>query len=431
MGKELFEACAPFRESVLELDNVYASITGHSLIESTGLFSGRSGAEDPLGDPWPISITLPALTVLQLALVDTLAVVGVSPDVVVGHSAGETAVLSASGAASKSAAIELSIARGRALSLVEDAEGTMAAVSCSPEEARGIIDEVNTELGPGVLCIGCYNTPSAVTLSGSKFHIDSFVAKASAAGIFARKLKTRVPVHSQIMELCRTEYETLVTDTFTRHHISAPTVAVYSTVTGQLLDRPFDPAYYWDGTLGPVRFQEAVQALLTKNASATFVEIGPHPVLASYLQAMSDGQERITITCPLRRPRRTDPGNETVEFVTALGKLVTAGHNIDFDALYGSAGSYTGPLPQYPFMPKPVPCFLTSPESARQRQRRRGPMNYSQLQINVQTHPGLADHVIKDEPIMPAAGYIEMVGLFSRSCCSMVLMYPSFGIFRL
>lgn len=413
MGRELFKACAPFRESVLELDKVYASIVGNSLIESTGLFTGAAAdAKDSLGDPWPIAITLPALTLLQLALVDALAAVGVHPDAVVGHSAGETAVLSASGAASKAAALELAIARGRALALVEDAKGTMAAVNSSPKEAKKIIDEVNAELGKGVLAIGCYNTPGAVTLSGAETHIDLAVAKASAAGIFARKLKTRVPVHSELMELCHEEFDNLVAKLFSHHEIGAPKVTVYSTVTGGLYERKFEPSYYWSGTLGPVRFEKAIQALLTKTKNATFVEIGPHPVLTAYLQSMSqaEGRENTPITCPLRRPRAPEPGIETFEFVSALGKVVTAGHNgVDFGVLYGSAESYTGPLPQYPFALKAVPWAIATPEFVRQRQQRNGPLNYPQLQINTRTHPGLADHVIKGEPVVPAAGFIEMV----------------------
>ncbi len=430
VGRELFKACAPFRESVLALDEVYASVTGHSLITSTGLFAnGTEDAKASLGDIWPIAITLPALTLLQLALVDTLAAVGVSPDVVVGHSAGETAVLYASGAASKSAALELAIARGRALSLVEEAKGTMAACSCSVEDAQRIIDEVNMELGTGVLTIGCYNTPTAVTLSGAESHIDLAVAKASAAGIFARKLKTRVPVHSDMIELCHTTFDNLVGDVFSRHSVSTPRVTVYSTVTGHAFDRAFDAAYYWDGTLGPVRFEEAIQSLISTAKSATFVEIGPHPVLTPYLQAMSDGAESIAIACPLRRPRAPELGIEPFEFVTALGKLVVAGHNcVDFDVLYGSAGAYTGPLPKYPFLLKSLPWFVETPEIVRQRQHRNGPMNYPQLQMNVHTHPGLADHVIKGASIMPAAGYIEMVGGLNfrqKSACKTLTVFLS------
>ncbi|KAH9933653.1 ketoacyl-synt-domain-containing protein [Epithele typhae] len=416
MGRQLFAACLPFRQSILALDHHYEAVVGTSLIASTGLFTtGDADAKDTLGDPWPIAITLPALTMLQLALVDALEAVGVTPDVVVGHSAGETAVLSASGAGSKELALELAIARGRALSLLEASKGTMAAVSCSPKDAKAIIEEVCAELGDGVLTIGCFNTPSAVTLSGSETHIDAAVAKATARGVFARKLRTRVPVHSAMMELCRTEFDSLVSAAFARHadSLRSPTVETYSATTGAAFSRAFDPAYYWDGTIGPVRFDEALSALVAKHRTATFVEIGPHPVLSSYLL---DRGTSPTATCPLRRPRAPEPGVEVREFVGALGKIVGAGHNcVDFDVLYAHLAPRRAKGPAYPFAPKRLPWFVQSPEIARQRQHRDGPMNFPQLAINVRTHPGLADHIIKGEPIMPAAGFIEQALEFGAS----------------
>ena len=412
MGRELFAFCLPFRKSILELDAVYETITGSSLLKSTALFTDAlKDPKDTLGDLWPISITLPALTMLQLALVDALSAVGVKPDIVVGHSAGETSVLAASGSGSRAMAMELAIARGRALALVEHAKGTMAAVSCSPKDARAIIDEIQSELGDGVLTIGCYNTSSAVTLSGAELHIDAAVAKASARGIFARKLRTRVPVHSSLMEGCREEFKALATEVFARHPIIAPSVETYSTVTGHALDRPFDAAYFWDGTIGPVLFHDAISALSSRHRNATFVEIGPHPALASYL--IGRGSTSM-VTCPLRRPRAAEVGVEVREFVRALGKIVTAGHScVEFDVLFSQASGRERKrikVPPYPFAPKVVPWVIQSPEVSRQRQNRNGPMNYQQLAMNTKTHPGLADHVIKGEPIMPAAGFIEMVG---------------------
>ena len=407
MGRDLFRTCAPFRASILELDKVYAAATGSSLIE-IGLFSDTdTETKDPFGDPWPIAITLPALTMLQLALVDALAAIGVTPDVDIGHSAGETAVLAASGSASKAMALEVAIARGRAMTLLEKASGTMAAVSCSPEEAGRIIAEVHAELGAGTLTVGCYNTPGAVTLSGAESHIDLAVKKASATGIFARKLRTRIPVHSDMMELCRAEFEKLVQDVFARYAVSTPVVETYSTKTGGQFKGTLDAQYFWDGTLRPVRFTEAITALAAAHSHATYVEIGPHPVLTSYIASMT--AKSTVITCPLRRQRVPEPGAEAAELLTAVGKLVVAGHHrVDFDVLTGGA-KFSGQPPRYPFAPKTVPWRIQSAEIVRQVQHRNGPLNYPQLQVNVHTHPDLADHVIKEEPIMPAAGFVEMV----------------------
>ncbi|KAH9912077.1 uncharacterized protein B0H18DRAFT_890966, partial [Fomitopsis serialis] len=73
-----------------------------------------------------------SLTVLQLALVDTLAALGVRPDALLGHSAGEVSLLYASGAGPKALALELAIARSKAMSLLEKEDGTITTLACSP-----------------------------------------------------------------------------------------------------------------------------------------------------------------------------------------------------------------------------------------------------------------------------------------------------------
>ncbi|OBZ73412.1 putative polyketide synthase 22 [Grifola frondosa] len=406
MGRELFKTSSVFRQSILEMDEVYKNVVGQSLIQSAGLFDDTLES-DPMGEIWPIAVTLPSLTILQLAMIDTLASLGVKPDVIVGHSAGETALLYASGAASKAMAVELAIARGKAMSLLETENGTMAALSCSPEEANKVIAEVIAELGPASLEVGCYNTPSAVTLSGSEAWIELAVKKASDAGIFARRLRTRIPVHSAMMDLCQTEYQKLIGDVFARYPVAPITVETFSTKTGELFDDIFDAQYFWDNTRGPVMFTGAMQAIVAKHPNATYVEIGPHPVLTSYLSSMAG--KGSTVVCPLRRPKSTEKTLVEVQgLVESLGKLVVAGHNcVDFDVLFGTAHN-TESTPAFPFARKDIPYTAPTSEIARQRQHRNGPLNYLQLHVNEKTHPALAEHIIKGEPIMPAAGYIEM-----------------------
>lgn len=408
VGRELFKCCVPFRDCILELDEVYASRTGQSLIKTTGLFDGSPDPleKDPLGDPWPISITLPALTMVQVALVDTLAALGVKPDVVVGHSAGETAVLYASGSASKAMTLEVAIARGQAMSLLEGHGGAMAAISCSPEDLQRIVDEVKAELGEGTLDLGCFNSASATVVSGLETHTNLVVKKAIDAGILSRELPTRVPVHSEMMALCRSEFLDLIGDVFSRHVVQQPTVKVYSTVTGQLFQGTFDAEYMWNGTLGPVLFSSAITALHSDHSRATYVEIGPHPVLVSYVSTMV---EKNNILCPLRRRRAPTPQADVTELLSAVGKLIVDGHNcVNFDVLSG-VSNFSGTLPPYPFASRTVPWRIDTQEIARELQERKGPLNYPQLHVNVRTHPELADHVIKDEPIMSAAGFMEMV----------------------
>ncbi|EGO18727.1 putative polyketide synthase [Serpula lacrymans var. lacrymans S7.9] len=401
MGRDMFRTCCVFRSSVIEMDGIYRSVCGESLIEKTGLFSEVESPER-LDEPWPIAITLPALTIIQIALFDTLVSLGTRPDIVLGHSAGETAVLYASGAACKTMAVELAIARGRSMSILENKGGTMAAISCSAKQVQQLIDDAGVNLD-----IACFNAPTAVTISGSSNSIEVVVAKAQAAGIFARRLRTNVPVHSSMMDICRSDYERRVQDIFDRYSVQPPSIPVYSTGTGQSFRTPFTAEYFWNSSRGPVLFAEAIQSLLIHQGVASFVEISPHPVLASYLDDLNSGQA--TIVCPLRRPKAGSDETEISTFLDALGRLVVAGHNcVDFDVLTGSVDGEIGHLPAYPFASRKVLLSIPSVAVMKARQPRNGPLNYPQLRINSITHPQLAQHIIKGEPIMPAAGYLEM-----------------------
>lgn len=392
-----------FRSSILEMDQVYRDVCGESLVEKTGLFDQIPNSEK-LPEPWPIAITLPALAMLQIALFDVLTALGTKPDIVLGHSAGETAVLYASGAGSKAMAVELAIARGQAMSTIEANNGSMAALSCSPETAQEFINESGVDLD-----IACYNTPNAVTLAGLSPSLDKVVEKAEAAGIFGRRLRTNIPVHGSMMEACQVEYRKLVEGVFERYSTTAPSIATYSTSSGKLMNSTFTPDYFWDSARGPVLFSDAIQSVLKDHTSASYIEISPHPVLTSYLDSLNNGSA--VIVCPMRRAKPGQDEPEVYHLLDALGKLVVAGHDcVDFDILNGTNGEEVGHLlPRYPFVPKKV--VLTIQPSAVTKglqSSRNGPLN-PHLQINAVSHPQLAQHVIKAEPIMPATGFLEMV----------------------
>ncbi|GJJ14254.1 putative PKS-like protein biosynthetic cluster [Clathrus columnatus] len=411
MGRQLFDFYPAFRRSILEMDQMYTQITGSSLIATTGLFQKNIITNDQypikLGDIWPIDITLPAIAMLQCALTDLLAHIGIVPDVLIGHSAGETAVLYASGAGSKFTTLSLAVARGKAMALLETKGGTMAALSCGVDEARQLLKEALTEEDITHVDIGCHNSQDAVTLSGLSSSIDKVMDVAEKRGILARKLRTHIPVHSKMMEYCREEFTRGVDKVWEARdiQITTPRIPVYSTTTGDLFEKAFDPSYFWDGTRGPVLFTEAMTSLLKRYPSAISLEVSPHPVLSSYLSSLG---VTTTVSC-LKRAKKSE--SEAYQFLTAVGQLVTSGVNsVDFSALTSSHPQYQPEirLPSYPFNPKSISYHAEAPSYYRQSEPRHGALNFPGLRINSQTHPVLAQHVIKGEPIMPAAGFIEM-----------------------
>ena len=411
MGRQLFHTYPVFRQSILELDVCYKRRTGTSLIHDVGLFGDYTN--DKLPAVWPISLILPTITAVQLALFDLLVSFGLTPDILIGHSAGETSLLYASGAGSKEMALEISIARGIAMTIVEEhSEGTMAAVACSADDANRILQSVCSKRTDKTVEIACYNSPDAVALAGHTVLVDEAIALATKGGFMGRKIMTRVPVHCSLMELCEAEFKELVGDVFARYPGEHRTkVKTYSTCTGDVLDA-FTAEYFWQNSRNAVQFTKGMDNLLAAHSNPVVVEMSPHPVLASYVTEI--GIPSASIVGPMRRSKVVTEHMEQTTLLTALGQLIVAGCNkVDFNLLNGRPKAAAAPratLPAYPFAKKHVDYF---PELSRvmyrQMSAKNGPLNFPELRINVATHPELADHLINSEPIMPAAGFIEMV----------------------
>ncbi|GBE89888.1 putative polyketide synthase [Sparassis crispa] len=413
MGRVLFEMFPVFSHSVVEMDSVFVKATGKSLREDYGLFDGTPPPE--MSDVWPISLILPSLAIFQIALYGLLVSLGVKPDIVLGHSAGETAVLYASGAGSKAMAIELAILRGRVFSPLECMGGTMAALSCGPSDASELLAQYRAEDPDSIVEIACFNSPSAVAIAGQNAAIDRVLELARLRDIFGRRIRTKVPIHSSMMEACRDEYCAglrELTDRYPGPHV--PQIPTYSTFTGECFFGPFDAQYFWDSARSQVRFTQAMEAL-GRSQNLAFIENAPRPVLWAYVSSMVDQ------SCPvLSTVRRSKGGKLLSEYNDILnfcGQLTAAGHNcVDFTSLNTRACYELGvPLPAYPFTKKQFPLYPDTAGYAKQMDSRRGPINHKYLKMNKETHPTLGEHLIRGEPIMPAAGYLEMALEFGAS----------------
>ncbi|KAJ3873157.1 putative polyketide synthase [Lentinula edodes] len=410
MGRQLFQRYAIFRQSILDLDVIYQAHTGKSMIHQYGLF-GESLDAEILPPIWPISIVIPSLTMLHIALFDLMVSFGVDPDIFIGHSAGEVALIYASGAGTKEMAFEIAIARGQAMKIVEDnVDGTMAAISCSREDAHRIVRSITARSQPQfVLEVACYNSLNAVAISGHSKLIDEAILLAQQGGFLAKKITTKVPVHSRAMELCEAQYRSAIQEVFSRYPGShKPRKKTYSTCTGRIIE-DFDANYFWTNTRNPVLFTQTMDALIASNPGVYVVEMGPHPVLAAYVQEA--GVLASSYVCPMRRSKNIIADMEEYAVLTALGSIIVAGYNfVNFSAIYPCSDRVARvKTPAYPFVKKHIEYWPeVSRIMSRQISPRNGPLNYPDLRINVHTHPELAGHIINSQPIMPAAGFIEM-----------------------
>ncbi|KAI3392870.1 hypothetical protein diail_5045 [Diaporthe ilicicola] len=246
-------------------------------------------------------VSQPACTALQVALVDLLADWGVRPSLVVGHSSGEIGAAYAKGAISRSAAWTIAYHRGR-LSAGLHAGGRemgMLAVALGQDETQGYIDRVKADPKPVVACI---NSPVSVTVSGSAEGLQE-VQDLIGSRAFSRRLVVKTAYHSPFMEELAGPY--LESLNAVNHEESEPETCVkmFSSVTGnEISDKALrEPQYWVDNMVSPVRFNQAVGAILdhadahSLSSSLVLVECGPHSALKGPVQQI------------LRAHKATDP----------------------------------------------------------------------------------------------------------------------------
>ncbi|EEB98283.1 hypothetical protein MPER_02237, partial [Moniliophthora perniciosa FA553] len=390
-GRELFNTFAVFRESVEHMDEVHKRLTGSSLITDYGLFTGD--AKTP--EPWPITLILPSITIFQLALYDLLSSLGIRPDAVIGHSAGETAVLHACGGAPKEMAVEMSIIRGQTFTSVEALGGTMAALSCDASRTEDLIRLASVEASNEVVEIACYNSPSDTAIAGHRSAIERVVETAKKYGILGRIIRTQVPIHSSMMEACRGEYLRQLEDLFQRYpgpHV--PSIKTYSTFTGEQFRCAFEAEYFWQNTRGQVHFTQAMKSL-SELGALTIIEISPHTVLTSYTAAMVNHPS--VVLSSVRRPKVGQPSTEYLDILELCGQLTINGHNcVNFNVINSHPSlDARHTLPAYPFVKKQFALYPDTFGVARQFEARNGPLNHKYLMINKETYPTLAEHVIR------------------------------------
>ena len=246
MGKVPFATYPVFREGILELDAIYERVTGSSLVKTTGLFSKVYGLALP--NPWPVEITLLAMTMFQITMTDLLATIGIKPTAVIGHSAGETPMIYGAGAGPKEMALEITIARSKAMKVMESLNGGMAVLGC---------DEA----------------------TGSSALIDEVVSLASIANVFAQRVQTLSSSHSSMTEVCKEEYlgnARAVFEEFPELH--SPTIPCYLTVAGHReYIREFTTDYLWESPRHPVHFHQVISSILGDHPDVVFIEISPPP----------------------------------------------------------------------------------------------------------------------------------------------------------
>ncbi|OBK83987.1 type I polyketide synthase [Mycolicibacter sinensis] len=316
-----------FADALAACDNALHPHLGHSILEELAKPQEQSTLTD-------IGILQPTIFAIQVALAALWRSWGVEPAAVVGHSLGEAAAAHVAGALSLEDAARVICARARMLRGVRG-RGAMMVTETTMAEAQELIAGHEHQVA-----IAASNSHRSTVLAGERAVLEELMATLTQRDRFCRWIEVDVASHSPQMEALGAGLR----GSLVKLKPTAPTVPLYSTVTGELVGDTLLDADYWVANLcSPVRFSAALRRLL-ETGHDTFVELSPHPIL---LTAAREDVEDMRRTCTLLPSmRRDDEGRSTM--LGSLGTLYTLGHPVAWERIYPE-GSRCVPAPTYPW----------------------------------------------------------------------------------
>lgn len=389
MGRELYNTDPVFAETIDECDKIFRRISNWSIRDEMLADEASSRMSEP-------EVSQPANFCLQVALAAIWKDWGITPDAIIGHSVGEVSAAYLSGALSLEDAIAVSFHRSH-LQQTLRGTGGMLAVGLGESE---ILDRIANIEGVSLAAV---NSPSSVTLAGDRSVLEDIAEELESDDIFQRMLEVDVPYHSATMDVIQEEF---------RHALDflapqATSIPLFSTVTGDRLDGEHcRVSYWWNNMRRPVRFAPAIRRLLSEGFR-TFLELGPHPVLARSIREVADSASCEVQT--LASLRRGDP--EVYQIQRTRGLLDILGY-----LLPSPTNGNRINLPPYPWQKR---YLWRATEQAIEDSRgrpdahvflqwsTRTPMNSWETEWNTLYFPYLEDHVVKRTVVWPGAAYVE------------------------
>ena len=402
MAASLLATDTGFAEEVAAIDFLLTPALGWSVRDELA----------HVGDParWErTEVAQPLLFTVQAGLVATLAARGVVPAGVAGHSVGEVAAAYCAGLLDRENACRVIVERSQAQAATFGA-GRMAAVGLSAEEtvarlrAAGYADR---------LVITAVNTDRDVTVAGDADTLAAWGAELQDQGVFFRDLRLDYAFHTSAMDPLREP----LAEGLRELKSNGGDVPFFSTVTAALETGPLGPGYWWRNVREPVRFATAVTDMTTGEQGVdVLVEIGPHPVLSTYLRRITDAHANACAVVPtLTRTNATLGALDTT-----LAQLLAVGADVDWRVFFPDGGRIVS-LPAYPWEREThwngrPDWWLdggvedTEPRGEHPLLGTRQPAAEPTWQQHIEPARlrWLADHKVAEAVVMPAAGFVDM-----------------------
>ncbi|MEV6196135.1 type I polyketide synthase [Streptomyces sp. NPDC051920] len=412
MGRELMRTSPVFAAELHACAKALEPWISWSLIDTVCGGPDSADLED-------IDVVQPVLFAVMVALAQVWRSLGVSPDVVIGHSQGEIAAAYVAGALTLQDAAKIVALRSRLLATVTG-QGSMAGILLPEERVHALLAGQESRIG-----IAAVNGPASTTVSGESEAVEKLVAACQAEGARARLIKSSVPGHSPLMD----RFDGRLQQELGTVTPSATPVAIYSTVTGDLIDPlELDTGYWYRNLRRPVQFAAAMGRLLRAEPDSAVVELSPHPLLVMTVQEMLDATPGATgfVVGSLRRDEGgLDRLYRSAAEAFVLGLTVSWQTALDgadgTDGAQGAEGAGVE-LPTYAFQRRRY--WLNTPAETTAASTCDHPLLDAVIdlpadggghggvagsgRLSLERHPWLADHLVHGTVLVPFAALAEL-----------------------
>ncbi|MBW4464882.1 MAG: aminotransferase class I/II-fold pyridoxal phosphate-dependent enzyme [Pegethrix bostrychoides GSE-TBD4-15B] len=413
MGRELFETCPSFRETLDRCDQILQVELGRSVLKI--IWEDAAKLEQT-------AYAQPALFILEYALAQLWISWGIEPAAVMGHSIGEYVAACIAGVFSLEDALKLVAARGRLMQALPT--GQMASVAADELSVKAFLQKEN-QIADQVV-IAAVNSLENTVISGEAAAIERITARLEAKGFRVTPLAVSHAFHSPLMQPMLADFEQVAAAI----PYAPPRIPLVSNLTGSFVNAEVTSPSYWCQHLRQtVRFADGLQTL-QQAGFEVFVEIGAKPTLCG----LGRSSQPESLWLPSLRPGQSD----WQVLLQSLGQIWSRGVAVNWAMLYPSDLHQTVHLPTYPFQRQRFwwePQIVSTPASksapdhpllSEQVQIAGQPERYFQMRLDHAALDYLQDHRILNQPVFPAAGYAELMLAAGKA-----LNLPEFEISRL
>lgn len=278
MGKDLFDAFD-------EVKALYAEAS-----EALGYDVAALSFNGPAEELNKTFRTQPCLLTASVAACTALALKGITPASVAGHSLGEYSALVAAGSISFRDAVKMTEMRGKIMQeAAPEGAGLMVAILGLD---RKVIDDICAAVSSGYAAVANYNCPGQIVISGEKAAVEEAMVRLREAGAKrALPLAVSVPSHCRLMEGAGRLFEEAIRNV----EIRDARTAFVNNVGARFIS---DAAEIRESLIlqlsRSVLWEDSVRTIAASGVD-TFIEVGPGKVLSGLIKRIEPSAKLFSV----------------------------------------------------------------------------------------------------------------------------------------